>query len=390
MSPRWAVTAIFLLNGVALASWAARLPALEARLDLGAGGLSIVLAAVAAGALLGMPLAGRVISRVGSRAPTRVALVAFAAMVAVVTAAPSLAVLLAAAFALGAFNGALDVSMNAQGVTVERRAGRPILASMHAAWSIGGLLGAGLAAAAAAASLDVRVHLLAVGVVTAVAGTLLGLRLLPGTADASAADAGGRGPIRGRARRRLALLGAVAFCGLLGEGAAHDWSAVYINDSLGASEAVGALGFTAYMVAMTVARLVSDRLTTAVGPVAAVRGGALLAGAGLGIALLVGHPAAALAGFACLGLGLAPTIPIIFRAAGHVPGVHPARALARTSATGYLGLLAGPPLIGGLAELTTLPLALGFVVLAVGACAALAGAVDVAERADAEPVPAPA
>ncbi len=390
MSPRWAVTAIFLLNGVALASWAARLPALEARLDLGAGGLSIVLAAVAAGALLGMPLAGRVISRVGSRAPTRVALVAFAAMVAVVTAAPSLAVLLAAAFALGAFNGALDVSMNAQGVTVERRAGRPILASMHAAWSIGGLLGAGLAAAAAAASLDVRVHLLAVGVVTAVAGTLLGLRLLPGTADASAADAGGRGPIRGRARRRLALLGAVAFCGLLGEGAAHDWSAVYINDSLGASEAVGALGFTAYMVAMTVARLVSDRLTTAVGPVAAVRGGALLAGAGLGIALLVGHPAAALAGFACLGLGLAPTIPIIFRAAGHVPGVHPARALARTCATGYLGLLAGPPLIGGLAELTTLPLALGFVILAVGACAALAGAVDVAERADAEPVPAPA
>jgi MFS family permease len=189
---------------------------------------------------------------------------------------------------------------------------------------------------------------------------------------------------------RLLILGVVAFCSLLAEGAAADWSAVYVNGALGGSEAVAALAFTAYAFAMTLSRLVADRIGTAIGPVALVRAGALLGAAGLGVALAIGHPAAALAGFACLGAGVAPVIPLVFRAAGSIPGVAAGPALARTSATGYLGLLAGPPLIGALAEATSLPVALIAVVASVALCAALAGAVAIRETAPPVPAPAPA
>jgi MFS family permease len=388
ITPRVAITAVFLLNGVGFGAWAARIPAVQDRLDLSEGTLAVVLAAVAAGALTGMPIAGRAIARFGSRGLTRGALAGVLLVVAVIASSPSFPVLVAIAFLYGAGNGVVDVAMNAHGLLVERRAGKPILSSMHAAWSIGGLIGAGSAAATAAASVDARVHLLAVGLAAFAIGLWFSAHLLPGGDDAHPPDAPEALPGRLPAgtRRRLTILGAVAFCGLLAEGAAADWSAVYVNDSLGASEATAALVLTTYTLAMTVARLVGDPLTTAFGPVAVVRVSTLIAAGGLAFALIGGHPAAAFAGFACLGFGLAPVIPIVFRAAGAVPGIAAGRGIARTSATGYLGFLAGPPIIGGIAELTSLPVALGAVVASVSLCAALSGAV----RASANPVPQPA
>ncbi len=393
VKPRVAVTAVFLLNGIGFGAWAARIPAVQDRLDLSEGTLAVVLAALAAGALTGMPLAGRAIVRFGSRGVTRAALAANLLGVAFIASSPSFAVLVVVAFLLGAANGSVDVAMNAHGLLVERRAGKPILSSMHAAWSIGGLIGAGTAAVAAAASLDARVHLLAVGLTSLAIGLWFGARLLPGGDDAHPPDAPEAQPGRlpASTRRRLTILGAVAFCGLLAEGAAADWSAVYVNDSLGASEATAALVLTTYTLAMTVARLVGDPLTTAFGPVAVVRVSALIAASGLAFALISGHPAAAFAGFACLGFGLAPVIPIVFRAAGAVPGIAAGRGIARTSATGYLGFLAGPPIIGGLAELTSLPVALAAVVASVSLCAALSGVVRAGESgATAQAAPAPA
>ncbi len=388
VTPRVAITAVFLLNGVGFGAWAARIPAVQDRLDLSEGTLAVVLAAVAAGALTGMPVAGRAIARFGSRGLTRAALTVVLLGVTVIASAPSLPVLVAIAFIYGAGNGIVDVAMNAHGLLVERRAGKPILSSMHAAWSIGGLIGAATAAATAAASVDARVHLLAVGLTALAVGLWFSAHLLPGGDDAHPPDAPEALPGRlpASTRRRLTILGAVAFCGLLAEGAAADWSAVYVNDSLGASEATAALVLTTYTLAMTVARLVGDPLTTAFGPVAVVRVSTLIAAGGLAFALIGGHPAAAFAGFACLGFGLAPVIPIVFRAAGAVPGIAAGRGIARTSATGYLGFLAGPPIIGGIAELTSLPVALGAVVASVSLCAALSGAV----RASASPVPQPA
>jgi len=354
---RAAVTVTFAINGLLYGAWAARIPAVADRLGLRPGSLGIALAFIPAGSLVAMPLAGRAAARWGSRRCTRLALGAFTAATAVVALAPSLAALCALCVALGASAGALDVAMNAHGVAVERRLGRPVLSSFHAAFSFGGLAGAGSGALAAAAALDARAHLALAGAACAVVGLAATRHLLGADADAGVAAPDAVGAPTAR-RARLAALGALAFCCLLCEGAAADWSGVYVDRSLAASGAVAALAYAAFSLTMALGRTAGDALTARLGSVTLVRAGAVLAGAGLGTALVIGEPPAALAGFACLGAGLATIIPAVFRAAATIPGTRSAPSLAAVSTTGYLGFLAGPPLIGALAEASSLPVAL--------------------------------
>src|SRR6266446_166902 len=173
--------------------------------------------------------------------------------------------------------------------------------------------------------------------------------------------------IVGPPSRRLLGLGLVAFLGLLAEGAMGDWSAVYLHDALGQSGAAAATGFAAFSLAMAVGRLWGDRLADGLGPRALLRASGAVAAAGLGVALIAGEPRVALAGFAAVGLGIANIIPVTFRSAGRVSDVPAGTALAAVATTGYLGYLAGPPLIGLVAETTSLPLGLGIV----SACCAL-------------------
>ena len=314
-----------------------------------------------------MPLAGRAAVRWGSRAPARLLLGLLGVGVAVPALAPSLPALCVATLLFGAANGALDVTMNAQGIAVERRVGRPVLSSFHAAFSFGGLAGAALGALAAGLTFDARVHLALVGALLVVLGTAVTAGLLAASADAQA----GQPAVRTAGRLRgLAVLGLAGFMCLLCEGAALDWSAIYVDRDLAGSPAVAALAYAAFSVTMAVGRLTGDRLTERLGPVAIVRVGALVAGLGLATAILVARPSAALVGFACLGAGLAVVVPIVFRAAGELPGGEPGSGIAAVSTAGYAGFLAGPPLIGAVAELTGLPVALAMLPLL---CVLLAG-----------------
>jgi MFS family permease len=380
---RGAVTAIFFLNGILFGAWAARIPAIRDRLALSDGELGIALAFIPIGAIIAMPLAGAIAARAGSRRATRGAFALACAATGVVALAPSLVVLAALAFVLGLGMGSLDVSMNVHGVTVERRYGRPILSGFHAAFSLGGLAGAALGALAAGAGLDVRVHLALVAAACGAVGLAWSRRFLPGSADAAEAQ----DPIFVRPPRKLWALGALAFACLLIEGASADWSGVYIKDELGTGPGVAALGFTAFSVTMTLGRIFGDRLVARLGSVRLVRGGGSIAALGFGIALVASSPAAALVGFACLGAGMSSVVPIVFRAAGHVPGIASGVSLSAVASIGYLGFVAGPPAIGGLAELVGLPAALGVLVV-------LAAAVGVLSRttapADDAPAPPPA
>jgi len=371
MGARAAVTTIFVLNGLLFGSWASRIPAVKERLGVGEAGLGIVLGAIAVGALLAMPLAGWWSARLGSRRTTEAGLLACCLVVPLPALCTSPLPAVALALLFGMAMGTLDVSMNAHGVAVERRRPRAILSSLHAGFSFGALLGALTGAAAAGLGVDVRAHLVGVCVVSAGAGLVASRGLLAAGADAEP----GRPPALVRPPRRLWALGAVGFSCLLAEGAAADWSAVYVEDSLGGAAAVGALAFGAFSVAMTVGRLLGDRLAERFGPERLLRGGGLLGGAGLGLALLVATPVAALAGFLCLGAGLSAMVPTVFRGAGHVAGMPPGVALAAVSTLGYTGLLAGPPVIGLVAELTSLPVALGLV------CACCAAVVLLASSA---------
>ena len=366
---RGAVTVIFLLNGVLLGSWAARIPAVKDRLDLGEAELGLALGMVALGALVAMPVSGWMSARGGSRRTTRFAFVFCCIAVPLPALAPGYALLLPAALALGAGNGSLDVAMNAHGVAVERRHESPILSSFHAAFSAGALIGAGTSAIAAGAALDVRWHLLTVSVVALAVGLVACRALLPADADHAGE---GAGPLLALPPRALWAVGAIGFCALVCEGATADWSAVYVHESLGASAGVAALGFAAFSATMTLGRAIGDRLTSAWGPETLVRRGGLLSAAALAGALLIGHPIAAIAGFALLGIGIATMVPVVFRAASEVEGVTPGVGIAAASTMGYFGFLVAPPIIGAIAELTTLPVALGLLVLLYLVMAALA------------------
>jgi fucose permease len=270
---------------------------------------------------------------------------------------------------MGAAGGALDVTMNVQGVTVEDSGGRPILSSFHAAFSAGGLTGALIGAGSAGVGIDVRAQMVALAALGLVIGLTAARSLLPAGADA----VGKRDRDVRRPRRidsRLLLLGVLAFFCLLCEGAAADWSAVYVHRSLAASAAVAGLAYAAFSVTMVLGRLFGDALTERFGSAALVRGGSVVSAVGLAAALVAGSPGAALVGFACLGAGLSIVVPQVFRAAAATGDSGP--ALATVSTIGYTGFLAGPPLIGALAELTSLPTALALLPLLAAAMALLA------------------
>jgi MFS family permease len=379
---RVALTAVFLANGVAFGTLAARVPAIKDRLSLSDGELGLALLFIAAGALCAFPLVGRLIASAGSRPVTRAGLVLMPATLALVALAPSLPALMAAALAFGAANATLDVAMNAHGVAVENRLGRPILSSLHAGWSIGGLIGAGIGGALAATGLDVRLHLVLVPAAACGLALAASRALLPAAEDAVPAL-----PALRRPSGYVALLGLIAFCCLFAEGAAADWSAVYLEDSLGTSAAVAATGFAAYSLAMAGGRLVGDRLTLRWGPTGLLVRCGTLAAAGLGVALLIGHPAAAIAGFALLGAGVAPVVPVVFRAGGGAPGVPSSQGIATVSWIGYLGFLAGPPVIGLAADAVGLPAALAIVCAMTAAVALLAGTTRPAPALRSEGVP---
>jgi len=378
---RAAVTTIFLLNGLILGSWAARIPAIKERLDLGEAELGLALGLVAVGALVAMPVSGWLSARGGSRRTTRLAFVACCLALPLPALAPSYALLLPAALLIGAGNGSLDVAMNAHGVAVERRHASPILSSFHAAFSCGALIGAGVGAFAANADVDVRWHFLGVAAVALVIGLVASRSFLPADADHAGEEAG---PLLAWPPRALWAVGAIGFCALVVEGATADWSAVYVRESLDSSAGVAALAFAAFSATMTIGRLVGDKLTTAWGAEALIRRGGLLSAAGVAGALLIADPIAATLGFALVGFGIAAIVPVVFRAASEVDGVAPGVGIAAAATTGYFGFLVAPPIIGGVAELTSLPLALGLLVLLSLVMAALASRVRTASDSGAE------
>jgi len=358
---RRAGAAIFFINGAVIASWLPHIPDLKARLGISDGGLGLVLLGMAGGAVIALPVAGWLVERLGSRALTSVSAMGLCAAVALPVLTPNVALTVAALGLLGAWNATLDVAMNAQAVLVEGRYERPIMSSFHALWSLGGLAGAGAAAIAMAAGMSARAHIALVALLSLAGACMAARDLLPSDRPRNHA-----GQIFALPPPFLLGLGLLTFCALLAEGAVGDWSAVYLRDSLGAAPATAATGFAAFSLAMALGRLGGGRLARRLGPVRLLRLSGTVAGGGLAMSLLVGHTAAALLGFGLVGLGIANLIPILFSAAGRSQGVPPGTALAAVATTGYLGYLAGPPLIGLAAEAASLPAALAIVCVACG------------------------
>jgi predicted MFS family arabinose efflux permease len=375
---RAAVAAVFFANGAGTANWLVRIPAVQANLGLSEGALGLALLGVAVGALVAMPRIGRLVARYGSRPVTRVAAIVFAVTLMLPPLAPNPLFLVLALVALGAGNGALDVAMNAQAATVERRYGRPIMSNFHALYSLGGLAGAAAGGGVASQDIGPVPHLIAVALTVGLVAAWVTRRMLPATADAAPGQASSARP-----RGLLLMLGIVAFCVLFGEGAMADWSAVYLRDITGAGPGLAAAGYAAFSLAMAAGRFAGDALRARLGPVRLVRVGGVLATLGLAASLWLTQPWAAIVGFGAVGAGLSIVFPILLAAAGALRGMAPGTAIATVSTFGYSGFLAGPPIIGFVAQAFTLRGGLVVVVLTSLVIAALAGTL---RRATARPV----
>lgn len=348
---RLAINLIFALAGMVIGAWTARIPSIQHHLQLTDSQLGIALLSMACGSLAGMRIAGRPIDRYGSPRIITLTTLVLGPALACTAYAPNLTALAVALLALGAVHGTLNVTMNAAAVACQTAYGRPIMTTFHAQFSIGGVAGALASAAAARAGLSVEETFTVVGAVLT-AGALSTIRpLQQQTPSASAPSNGSSRPADREPRagnRRVALLGLLAFFALMSEGAAADWSSVYL-DRLGASPAHAAAGYAAFAGCMTLGRLIGDRITAAVDPVTLLRSCGLLAGTGLAIGLALKHPTAVLLGFACLGAGLSCVIPLLYSTAGNLAPDRAGAALSRVSSVGYLGNVTGPVIIGGAA-----------------------------------------
>jgi MFS family permease len=361
------VAGVFFLNGAVFSSWYGRVPAIQDDLGLGTGAMGLALLGAPIGLLAAQPVVGAVAARRGSRAIVRAAPLLLAPVV-LPAVATNAATLFGALLVVGAANGALDIAMNAQGFAVERAAGRRLFNSLHAAFSFGALGGALGAALAAGAGLDPLDHLVGVAVVGAIAAAALAPGLLRDPGNPHAARIA-------RPSRTLATLAAIAFCALLAEGAVFDWSGIYLTTEAAAAAGAAPLGLAAFSLCMGVGRLAGDPMAAQAGSRRTAAAGSLLAASGLALALATAVVGWSIAGFAIMGLGLAAVFPLAMRSAGF-QGEAAAPGLAAVSTAGYTGFLAGPPLIGLVAEAVGLRSALVIVCALCVVAAALASQLD--------------
>lgn len=348
---RAATFAYFALNGFVLGMWIVHIPTVEQRAGVSHAVLGSLLLLLGGGAFGGMQLAGPLTDRFG---PARV--VPFsAALCAAAVVLPGLATggwaLGAALLVLGFGNGCLDVSMNAHAVQVERGYRRPVMSAFHAVFSLGGvaaaLVGARTLSWGWSAPATLGGTALAGLAVAALAAPAL-LRPEPAAAADPVPDAAARKRVRRRTPGRIWALAALAMMVMLCEGTANDWSVLALKDVLHAPAATAALAYGAFATAMTVGRLLTDRIAARIGSAAVVRWGTTVAA--VGMAAVVASPwiPLALAGWTLFGIGLSGTVPQLFSAAGHADPDSAGANVSRVAGLGYLGMLAGPAVIGAL------------------------------------------
>lgn len=347
---RRAVSALFLLNGLAIGSWAPKLPVLMARLNISESVAGLLVLVLGLGSITIMPLYGALVAQRGSAPALRLAALMMLPALLLISLAGSVWTVAVAVFLFGGAVGGMDVAMNANAVAVERARGRAIMSSCHGFWSLGGLAGAG-AGGVAIMRLGETGHAVAVTLVMA-GGLAWALpRLLAEPAEPMPA-----GATVARARVRLPrtglpyLVGVMALACMIPEGAIIDWAAVYLQSEMGAPLGLAGWGFGACAGTMAVMRFAGDGLRQRFGAVRVLRAGALVAMAGLAIAGLAGSAGIAILGFALAGIGIANLVPIAFSAAGNMPGVASGVGLSVVTTMGYSGILLAPASIGWLAE----------------------------------------
>jgi len=350
---RRATRLIFLVSGIGMSAWAPMVPYAKARLGLDDAQLGLALLAFGGGSMLSMPFVGWLAHKLGNRTLIVASGLLMCVALPALAMVPDITGLVAVLLYFGVMLGAVDVAMNAHAVEVERLDGGTLMSGFHGLFSVGGLTGAAVTSALLAVGAPLTLAAAVIAVLLMVVVLWLRSDLLD---DAPTADAPRKEPLR--MPHALAwLLGLLCFVSFLAEGAMLDWSAVFLRDFRGVSEATAGFGYAFFSAAMVLGRLTGDRFVGRYGPETAMRIGALLAAAGFLMVACVSGAAMSLAGFVLIGLGASNIVPVMFSAAGRLPNTPPAIAIATVTSLGYVGLLSGPALIGLVAHASNLAMA---------------------------------
>ncbi len=351
-----AVGLVFASDSLLFGSWVAHIPHIKQKLALTDGELGLTLFAMPAGLLTMNPLTGYIVGKLGQARACFWAAIGLALSMCIPVNAPNVWVMVMGLYMVGLCGALINVAMNTLATDVEKSSGLSIMSSCHGMWSVGGMIGSSVAGVVIALNVAPELHLPLMGGVIllltlALRPILERIPVQPTEAQASFV----------MPNLNLFLMILIGLALAMGEGTAFDWSAVYLRDTLGASSQVAALGFGAFSLTMTVGRFMGDSLIPRLGPKRFLQLGGLVAAAGLFLAVLVPVPAAALVGFALLGAGCSLGAPILYAAALRVPGIPPAAGLATFATFSFIGFLAGPPVIGFVADAFGLPWGIAFV-----------------------------
>jgi MFS family permease len=343
---RWAVAAIFFMNGLVLGAWAPQIPVLLMRLEITEFTLGLLLLLFGAGAVSAMVLAGHLIARHGSKRITTLFAISCCFGLLIVALAPTVATAAIAMFIFGGTFGATDVSMNANAVTVEKRLGRAIMSSSHGFWSLGGFVGG----STGGLMIVNWGHLAHAVIVTIAAGIITAVAIRHLVADPPVAQQHRKFTLP--RRPGIYVIGVMALLFMNSEGAILDWGALYLNQELGSDIATAGLAFGAFAGAMAIMRFLGDGVRNRLGAVTTFRISCLVASAGILVAGLSPWAWLAIGAFAVAGLGIANTVPILFSAAGNQPGTSSGAGVSVVTTMGYSGILVAPSLIGFIGERT--------------------------------------
>jgi MFS family permease len=358
--PRLAVSWYFLCCGLVFSSWAARIPAVKDLFGLNEASLGAVLFMLPFGSFVALPIAGWVVHRFGSRGITVLSAIGYALLLVAIGYCAETWQLSLVLFMFGFFGDFLNISMNTQGLAVQRVMDRPVLSGLHGLWSVGALLGAVIGGWSLRSGWSTQQHLAGVALACAVLSMVFYAWLV-----SEHRPVGGPQKLFVWPEPALLLLGLICFCTAVCEGAMADWSSLYYRQVLRDPAGVSTTGYTAFTFAMAAGRLTGDRIIQRLRYRATLMLNGICIALGLALALGIPHPAAVIAGYALVGIGVSVVIPIVYMIAGKSGRMAPAAALAAVSTVGFTGFLAGPPMIGFIAHETGLRLAL-VTVLALG------------------------
>ncbi|GAB3996889.1 MFS transporter [Spirosoma daeguense] len=368
---RIATQLIFLVCGLGMASWAPMVPYAKDRLALNDADLGLLLLLLGAGAMVMMPTSGWLVSRYGSRVVMGCSVLMLAITLPLLLTLSSVTAMAVTLFLFGSGVGAIDVAMNSHGVQVQNLYDKPIMSSLHGLFSVGGLFGSlGL-------GFLIKLGLNPVYAIISIAALMLIItftqynNLFPADEEkkiiasfsATTDEPAERSTRFSWLNGSVLFLGVMCFAVFLAEGAVLDWSAIFLRDTKGIEPELAGTGYAAFSIAMATMRLIGDKIVSRLNGRTVVVGGSLLGAAGLFIAILSPWAYGSLAGFILLGLGAANIVPIFFSAAGRLPGIAPTVSLSAITTMGYTGMLAGPALLGFIAQRSSLTTALGLLAL---------------------------